>query len=71
MKDRIEKTYDAIDDMISFHNTERPKRFGGGIWNAEEEFELYKKQIGDRYTELQWRVIETYFKIKFKEHTKK
>ena len=65
MKDRIEMTYDAIDEMIAVHGTPRPERFGGGTWDAEEEFEIYKKQVGNRYTELQWTIIESYFKKKF------
>ena len=62
--DRIEITYQAIDQMIKVHNTPRPVQFGGGLWNAEEEFEIYKKQVGDNYSPLQWTVITTYFKLK-------
>jgi hypothetical protein len=62
--DRIEMTYNAIDVMIAVNGKPRPEHFGGGVWNAEEEFEIYKKQVGNRYTELQWHVISTYFKTK-------
>lgn len=65
MKDRIEQTYDAVDEMISADGKPKPKQFGGGVWDAKEEFKIYKKQVGDRYTKLQWFVIETYFKKKF------
>lgn len=70
MKDRIEMTYQAIDEMIKAHNTPKPEKFGGGLWNAEEEFEIYKKQVGDRYTSLQWSIITKYFKLKFEKKTK-
>jgi len=69
--DRIEITYDAIDKMISVHKTPRPEKFGGGNWDAEEEFKIYKKQVGKRYTLLQWKIMGDYFKIKFKEKTSK
>jgi hypothetical protein len=68
-QDRIEITYGAIDEMISVHNTPRPEKFGGGLWNAEEEFVIYKKQVGKRYTFLQWKIISEYFKLKLKEKT--
>ena len=70
MKDRIEITYGAIDEMISCNGKKRPKRFGGAFWNAKEEFEIYKKQVGDRYTSLQWKIIQTYFENKLKEQNK-
>jgi len=70
MKDRIEITYEAVDQMIKCHGNERHERFGGGKWNAEEEFKIYKEQVGDRYTELQWKIISTYFYFQFKEATK-
>lgn len=66
MKDRIEITYQAIDEIINCNGKEKPLKFGGGFWNAKEEFEIYKKQVGDRYTKLQWKIIETYFKQKIK-----
>ena len=65
--DRIEMTYKAIDQMIDAHGKPRTFIYGGGVWDAEEEFKLYKEQVGDRYTPLQWTIIETYFKTKFKE----
>ena len=65
--DRIEMTYESIDGMIKVHGTPRPERFGGGLWDAEEEFKIFKEQIGDRYTELQWHIITSYFETKFKE----
>ena len=65
--DRIEQTYKAIDEMIECHGNPKPEQFGGGLWDAEEEFEIYKKQVGDRYTELQWVIISAYFKEKFME----
>jgi len=65
MKDRIELTYTALDEMINVHGTARPERFGGGKWDAEEEFEIYKKQVGDRYTPLQWKIITLYFTKSF------
>ena len=71
MKDRIEQTYQAIDEIIKCHNTPRPDRFGGGMWNAKEEFTLYKKQVGNRYTLLQWKIITTYFLKKFGETNQK
>jgi len=67
MKDRIEITYDAIDQIIKCHGEDRPERFGGGTWDAKEEFAIYKKQVGDRYTTLQWSIITSYFEVKFKE----
>jgi len=65
--DRIELTYCSIDEMIKMHGASRPDRFGGGIWDAEEEFDIFRKQIGDRYTGLQWSIITSYFQNKFKE----
>ena len=67
MKDRIETTYIAVDEMIKFHGNPRPEKFGGGTWDAPEEFAYYKEQIGERYTKLQWTIIELYFKNKFVE----
>lgn len=64
-------TYEAIDKMIRHHNTPRPERFGSGLWKAKEEFMLYKRQVGNRYTRLQWKIITTYFKQKFEENIKK
>ena len=66
MKDRIEMTYDAIDEMIALHGTPRPEKFGGGTWSATEEFLIYKDQVGNRYTKHQWMIIESYFRNKFK-----
>lgn len=65
--DRIELTYQAIDQMIDCHGKPRPEMFGGGIWNAREEFLIYQQQVGDRYTDLQWSIILKYFNLKFKE----
>ena len=62
MEDRIEMTYQAIDEIIKCHGTPRSERFGGGTWDAEEEISIYKKQVGDRYTKLQWSIIMNYFK---------
>ena len=67
MKDRIEMTYEAIDEMIASHGKERPEKFGGGTWSATQEFIIYKDQVGNRYTKFQWSMIEAYFKNKFKE----
>jgi len=66
-KDRIEMTYQAIDEIVEAHGKKRPVQFGGGKWNAREEFKIYKKQIGERYTPLQWHIIESYFNHKIKE----
>lgn len=66
-KDRIEMTYNAIDEIINSNGKPRPEHFGGGVWDAEEEFEIYKNQVGDRYTELQWKIITNYFRTKLKE----
>ena len=65
--DRIEMTYQAIDEMIACHGKPRPERFGGGLWDAEAEFKIYKIQVGSRYTKLQWNVITIYFRKKFQE----
>ena len=65
--DRIEITYKAIDEMIEANGKPKPKSFGGGKWNAEEEFKIYKKQVGNNYSPLQWKIITLYFKQKFKE----
>jgi hypothetical protein len=69
MKDRIEQTYQAIDEMIEAHGKPRPEKFGKGKWNANEEFLIYMKQVGNIYTPLQWTIITDYFKNKFKEKT--
>lgn len=66
MKDRIELSYEAIDEMICCHGTKRPKSFGGGKWDMDEEWKEYKKQVGDRYTKLQWNVMGIYFEAKKK-----
>jgi hypothetical protein len=63
--DRIEKTYQSMDDIIACHGKPRPKKFGGGVWNAREEFIIYKEQVGNLYTKLQWIIIEQYFRKKF------
>jgi hypothetical protein len=65
MTDRIELTYKAVDEMIECHGKPKPARFGGGIWNAKEEFIIYKEQIKERYTPLQWIIISNYFKLRF------
>ena len=65
--DRIEITYTAIDQMIEAHNTPKPEILGGGLYNALEEFEIYKNQVGNRYTPLQWVLITSYFNLKFKD----
>ena len=65
--DRIEMTYQAIDKIIANDGLSKPEFFGGGVWDAEEEFEFYKKQVGDKYTELQWIIITTYFRNKIQE----
>jgi hypothetical protein len=65
MNDRIETTYNAIDEMVELHGKPKPDKFGGGLWDAEKEFKFYKLQVGKRYTELQWSVITSYFKMKF------
>jgi len=63
--DRIEETLVAIDTMIQSHDKLRPVKFGGGVWDAKEEFEVYRKQVGDRYTPLQWKMLTKYFNMKF------
>jgi len=65
--DRIEITYKAIDEMIASHGKPRPEQFGGGVWGAEEEFKIYKIQVGSRYTKFQWNVITIYFRKKLME----
>lgn len=67
MNDRIEQTYEAVDQIIACHGKERPERFGGGVWDSKEEFAIYKKPVGDRYTVLQWTIITSYFETKFSE----
>jgi hypothetical protein len=62
--DRIEMTYRAIDEMIAANGKQRPEKFG--VWNAEEEFKIYKEQVGERYTKLQWKIITLYFEDKLK-----
>jgi len=62
--DRIEETYNAIDQMAASHGKPRLAQFGGGKWDKNEELALYKKQVGDRYTPLQWRMILSYAKGK-------
>ena len=62
MFDRIEETYTAIDQMAEFHGKPRPAQFGGGKWNKNEELAIYVKQVGNRYTPLQWKIILTYAK---------
>ena len=64
-------TYHAIDEMIEADGKPRPERFGGGKWKAKEEFLIYKKQVGNRYTPLQWKVITSYFQNKLKEKNKR
>lgn len=59
---RIQKTSKAITEMVEAHGTPKPEEFGGGIWDMEEEFKIYKEQVGKRYTKLQWSVIELHFK---------
>ena len=62
--DRIEETYNAIDQMHRAHGKPRPSQFGGGKWNKSQEFRIYKKQVGNRYTPLQWKIITRYAKLK-------
>ena len=69
MKDRIEMTYKAIDEMIKVDGQPKPIQFGSGKWDAKEEFKIYKKQVGDRYTSLQWSVITSYFLSKLLQRT--
>ena len=68
--DRIEITYKSIDEMIESDGKPRPNEFGGGVWKATEEFEIYKKQVGCRYTEKQWEKFENYFLNRFGGKTK-
>jgi len=67
MMDRIEQTYEAIDKIIMSDGKPRPTQFGGGKWNAKEEFKIYKNQVGNRYTPLQWKTITIYFNATLKE----
>jgi len=60
MIDRIEVTYSAIDQMAASHGKPRPKNFGGGKWNKNEELARYVLQVGDRYSQAQWNVILLY-----------
>jgi hypothetical protein len=69
--DRIDITYCAIDQMVAAHGQSKPKEFGNGVWDAKEEFEIYKKQVGDRYSPSQWIIITKYFKEIFKLKIKK
>jgi hypothetical protein len=66
--DRIETIYQAIDQMFKVHNTSRPEEFGGGLWDFNEEIELWKKQIigheVNPLTPLQWTMINLYIKTK-------
>jgi len=62
MFDRIETTYNAIDDMADCDGKPRPERFGGGKWNKDEELAVYAKQVGKRYSPIQWRIIMSYAK---------
>jgi len=66
-EDRIEQTYNSIDQMVKVHGKPKPEKFGEGNWDAEKEFEIYKKQVGKRYTDFQWKVIRDYFKVKFRD----
>ena len=63
-KDRIEMTYDAIDEMNRVHGTPRPESFGGRKWDKNEELAIYIKQVGERYTPLQWKIMLLYAKQK-------
>lgn len=69
MKDRIEMTYEAIDEMIGCHGKPCHAPYSQGKWDCDEEWKIYKKQVGDRYTKLQWSLFETYFKSKRKRMT--
>lgn len=64
MFDRIETTYNAIDEMAKAHGKKRPPQFGGGKWNKHEELKLYIHQVGPRYSPLQWKMILSYAKTK-------
>lgn len=67
MTDRIKIIYEAIDEMANAHGIDRPNKFGGGIWNFDEEIEIWKKQIlGNEnipLTKQQWTVINSYIKL--------
>jgi hypothetical protein len=73
-KDRIEIIYDAIDQMAESHGKTRPRIFGSGKWNFNEEIGLWKKRIakgekifGERpLTPLQWKIIDSYIEQKRK-----
>lgn len=75
MADRIKTIYEAIDQMAAVHGTPRPKHFGGGTWNFDEEIKIWKKQIigqeaergYEPLTPLQWHIINTYIVLKRKE----
>jgi hypothetical protein len=70
MNDKIETIYNAIDEIILAHGKPRKEEFGGGVWDAQEEFKIYKKQIGERVTDLQMKIITIYFEKKFREMKK-
>jgi len=65
MKDKFETIYSAIDEIILAHGKPRKTEFGGGVWDAQEEFKIYKKQIKEGVTNLQMKMITTYFEKKF------
>lgn len=73
--DRIETIYQAIDQMANMHGKPRPKRFGSGIWNFNEEIKIWKSQIiGNEeisgqvlLSPLQWTIINSYIVQKQKE----
>ena len=72
--DRIEIIYNAIDQMGVAHGTSRPPKFGGGIWDFDEEIALWKKDViekekifgRDPLTLLQWETIDLYIAEKRK-----
>ena len=45
MLNRLETVFKAIDQMAAAHGKVRPKQFGGGKWDFNEEIELWKCQV--------------------------
>jgi hypothetical protein len=66
--DRIETIYGALTEMARVHGSIRPERFGGGLWNFDEEVKIWRGQIigheeengYEPLTPLQWSIISRY-----------
>lgn len=69
--DKVERVYEAIDQIALAHGTSRPEKFGGGNWDFDEEIKIWKKQIIGHetipLTSLQWAIIDSYIKSKKEE----